>query len=85
MPAAPEMLSTEIEGILEATTAPGAATASRQSVDAAIASRPLLPEQRDVVVELTTNPMRVQTVVGEAGTERPGPRDPAAARGAHPR
>jgi conjugative relaxase-like TrwC/TraI family protein len=64
----PEMLSTEIEGILEATSAPGAATASRQSVDAAIAARPLLPEQRDMVIELTTNAMRVQTVVGEAGT-----------------
>ncbi|MHB8509916.1 MAG: MobF family relaxase [Candidatus Dormibacteria bacterium] len=64
----PEMLATETAGILGATTAPPAPVASRQSVDAAIAARPLLPEQRDMVVELTTNPMRVQTVVGEAGT-----------------
>ena len=64
----PEMLSTEIEGILEATSVPGGKVASRQTVEAAIAARPLLPEQRDMVVQLTTNPMRVQTVVGEAGT-----------------
>ena len=64
----PEMLATETAGILGATTSPAAPIASRERVDAAIAARSLLPEQRDMVVELTRNPMRVQTVVGEAGT-----------------
>jgi len=64
----PEMLATETAGILGATSAPPAPIASRERVEAAVAGRTLLPEQRDMVEALTRNPMRVQTVVGEAGT-----------------
>jgi len=64
----PEMLATETSGILGATTAVPAQVAPARAVQSAIEKRTLLAEQRAMTVALTRSGLRVQTVVGEAGT-----------------
>ncbi|MHB8509773.1 MAG: MobF family relaxase [Candidatus Dormibacteria bacterium] len=64
----PEMLATETSGILGATTAVPAQVAPARAVQSAVEKRTLLAEQAAVTVALARSGLRVQTVVGEAGT-----------------